>query len=179
VFTGGSDPVKLGLVGSLARPGGNATGVFNIAHDLLAKRLQLMRELVPAATLIAVLLNPESPDADAQTRDIQQAARTLGQQIRVLHATGERDFNAAFASIVKMRAGAVFVTADVLFMIRRTQLVALAARHAIPASYGFREMVVAGGLMSYGANLPDVHRQAGVYVGRILKGAKPADLPVL
>jgi putative ABC transport system substrate-binding protein len=179
VFTGGSDPVKLGLVASLGRPGGNATGALNISTELTAKRLQLLRELVPTTTMIAVLFNPASPDAEAEVREIQEAARTLGQQIHVVNASSERDFDAAFATIVQKRAGALFVSADPLFTSRRDQLVALAAKHAIPASYSFRDLAVAGGLMSYGANLPDVHRQAGVYTGRILKGAKPADLPVL
>ena len=178
-FTGGSDPVKLGLVASLGRPGGNATGVLNISTELTAKRLQVLRELVPTATIIAVLFNPASPDAEAQVRETQEAARTLGQQIHVVNASSEREFEAAFAIIVQKRAGALFVSADPLFTSQRAQLVALAAKHAIPASYSFRDLVVAGGLMSYGANLPDVHRQAGVYTGRILKGAKPADLPVL
>jgi hypothetical protein len=128
---------------------------------------------------MAVLFNPASPDAEAQVSQIQVAARSIGQQIHVVTASNERDFDAAFASLVQKRAGALFVTGDPLFTTRRTQLVALAAKHAIPASYSFRDLVVAGGLMSYGANLPDVHRQAGVYTGRILKGAKPADLPVL
>ncbi len=179
VFTGGSDPVRLGLVASLGRPGGNATGVVNISSALTTKRLQLLRELVPTATMIAVLFNPASPDAETQVSQIQEAARTIGQQIHVVTASNERDFDAAFAVAVQKRAGALYVTGDPLFTSRRTQLVALAAKHAIPASYSFRDLVVAGGLMSYGANLPDVHRQAGVYSGRILKGAKPADLPVL
>jgi putative ABC transport system substrate-binding protein len=179
VFTGGSDPVRLGLVASLGRPGGNATGVVNISSALTTKRLQLLRELVPTATMIAVLFNPASSDAEAQVSQIQEGARTIGQQIHVVTASNERDFDAAFAVAVQKRAGALFVTGDPLFTSRRTQLVALAAKHAIPASYSFRDLVVAGGLMSYGANLPDVHRQAGVYSGRILKGAKPADLPVL
>ncbi len=179
VFTGGSDPVRLGLVASLGRPGGNATGVVNISSALTTKRLQLLRELVATATMIAVLFNPASPDAETQVSQIQEAARTIGQQIHVVTASNERDFDAAFAVAVQKRAGALYVTGDPLFTSRRTQLVALAAKHAIPASYSFRDLVVAGGLMSYGANLPDVHRQAGVYSGRILKGAKPADLPVL
>lgn len=179
VFTGGSDPVKLGLVASLSRPGGNATGVINIAAALTAKRLQLLRELVPTATMIAALFNPASPGTDAQVREIHEAARTIGQQILVLSARSERDLDTVFAAIGQKRAGALFVGADPFFMSRRAQLVALAAKHAMPAIYPFRESVVAGGLMSYGANLPDLYRQAGVYVGRILNGAKPADLPVL
>jgi putative tryptophan/tyrosine transport system substrate-binding protein len=180
VFTGGTDPVKAGLVESLGRPGGNATGVVNIATVLTAKRLELLRELVPAAAiLIAVLRNPDSPDAEGQLREIQEAARTIGQPFEIVDASSERDFDAAFANIVQLRARALFVSGDPLFTSRRAQLVALAAQRAIPASYSFREFAVAGGLISYGANLPDVHRQAGVYAGRILKGTKPADLPVL
>jgi putative tryptophan/tyrosine transport system substrate-binding protein len=179
VFTGGSDPVRLGLVASLSRPGGNATGVINISTELTTKRLQLLRELVPSATMIAVLSNPASPEADAQVRPIQEAARSIGQMIHVVTARTEDDFDAAFATARQKRAGALFVTGDPLFTSRRTELVALAARYTIPASYSFRDLVMAGGLMSYGANLEDVHRQAGVYTGRILKGAKPAELPVL
>jgi ABC-type uncharacterized transport system substrate-binding protein len=179
VFTGGSDPVRLGLVASLGRPGGNATGVLNISSELTTKRLELLRELAPKATTIAVLFNPASPDAAAQVSQIQEAARSIGKRIQVVTASNERDFDAAFAAVAQERAGALFVTGDPLFTTQRTHLVALAAKHAIPASYSFRDLVVAGGLMSYGANLPDVHRQAGVYTGRILKGAKPADLPVL
>jgi putative ABC transport system substrate-binding protein len=179
VFTGGSDPVRLGLVASLGHPGGNATGVLNISSELTTKRLELLRELAPNATTIAVLFNPTSPDAAAQVSQIQEAARSIGRRIQVVTASNGRDFDAAFAAVVQARAGALFVTGDPLFTNQRTQLVALAAKHAIPASYSFRDLVLAGGLMSYGANLPDVHRQAGVYTGRILKGAKPADLPVL
>jgi putative ABC transport system substrate-binding protein len=175
VFTGGSDPVKLGLVASLGRPGGNATGVINIEKALRAKRLGLLRELVPSATLIAVLVNPASPDADAQVREIQEAARSVGQQIQIVNAHSERDFEAAFATVARMRAGALFVSGDPLF----ADLVQLAAKYPIPASYSTREQAIAGGLMSYGASLDDVQRQAGVYTGRILKGARPADLPVL
>lgn len=179
VFTGGSDPVTLGLVASLGRPGGNATGVVNIASVLTAKRLQLLRELVPTATMIAVLLNPANPDAKTQVREVEDAARAIGQQLHVVTASHERDFDPAFEAAVQKRAGGFFVTGDPLFTTRRTQLAGLAAKHAVPASYPFRDLVVAGGLMSYGANLPDVHRQAGVYIGRILKGAKPAEMPVL
>jgi putative ABC transport system substrate-binding protein len=179
VFTGGGDPVKLGLVASLGRPGGNATGVINIGNALSAKRLQLLREMVPKAVTIALLFNPANPAGAEQVKEIQEAARTMGLQIYVVAVGGERDFDAAFADIVKKRAGALFIGDDALFTGRRAHLVALAARHAIPACYSFREFAEAGGLMSYGANLPDVNRQAGVYTGRILSGAKPADLPVL
>jgi putative tryptophan/tyrosine transport system substrate-binding protein len=179
VFTGGTDPVKAGLVTSLSRPGGNATGVINISTELTAKRLELFRELVPNAALIAVLFNPASPDSEGQVREIHQAAGTIGQQIQVLNASTEREFDAVFAARVERRAGALFVSGDPLFTSRRARLVALAAQHAVPASYSFRDFPLVGGLMSYGANLLDVHRQAGVYTGRILKGEKPADMPVL
>ena len=179
VFTGGADPVQAGLVASLSRPGGNATGVVNIEAELTAKRLELLRELVPTAALIGVLLNPASPLAERQVVEIERAAQTLGQQISLFNAGSEGEFDAAFAAIVERRAGALFVSGDPLFTSRRARLVALAAQHAIPASYSFREFPLAGGLMSYGADLLDVHRQAGVYAGRILKGEKAADLPIL
>ena len=179
VFTGGTDPLKAGLVESLARPGGNATGVLNISTELTAKRLDILRELMPTAGLIAVLRNPDSPDAEGQLQEIQDAARAVGQSIHVVNASSQRDFESAFAEVVQRRAGGLFVSADPLFTSARAQLVALAARHAIPASYSFRTLAAAGGLMSYGADLLDVHRQAGVYAGRILKGSRTVDLPVL
>jgi len=179
VFTGGADPVKIGLVASLSRPGGNATGVVNIEVELTTKRLELLRELVPTAALIAVLFNPANPDAERQVVEVQRAAQTLGQQISVFNARSEGQFDAAFAAIVEQRAGALFVSGDPLFTSGRARLVALTAQHAIPTSYSFRDFPLAGGLMSYGADLLDVHRQAGVYAGRLLKGEKPADLPVL
>ena len=179
VFTGGTDPVRSGLVASLGRPGGNATGVLNAGDALTAKRLAFLREVVPAVTLIAVLINPANTDAQGRMSEIQEAARTLGQQIAVVEARNEGDLDHVFATIMQTHAGALFVSDDPLFTGARTQLAALAAKYAIPASYSFRDLAVAGGLMSYGVNLPDVHRQAGVYTGRILKGAKPADLPVL
>jgi putative tryptophan/tyrosine transport system substrate-binding protein len=177
VFTGGGDPVKLGLVASLGRPGGNATGILNIATALYAKRLQLLHDLLPSNVSAAALLGPAS-DVD-KLSEIQNAARAMGWQLEAVRLTGEREIDAAFASIVQKHAGVLFVDSDPLFLIQRERLVGLAAKHAIPASYAFREFVESGGLMSYGANLPDVHRQAGVYAGRILDGAKPADLPVL
>jgi putative ABC transport system substrate-binding protein len=179
IFTGGTDPVKAGLVDSLARPGGNLTGVLNISTILTAKRLDMLRELVPTAALIGVLRNPASPDAEGQLEEIQEAARAAGQPIYVVNASGEREFEVAFDEMAEHRVGAAFVSADPLFTSARAQLVALAARHAMPASYSFRALAAAGGLMSYGADLLDVHRQAGVYVSRVLKGAKPSDLPVL
>ena len=179
VFTGGADPVKFGLVNSLARPGGNATGVINIATELTAKRLELLRELVPSAAAVGVLLNPTIPQADEQFSEVQEAARVTGQSIHIVKAASECEISAAFATIVHQRVGALLVGGDPFFTSRRDQLVALAAQNAIPASYAFRDFPLAGGLMSYGANLLDVHRQAGIYAGRVLDGAKPAELPVL
>jgi putative ABC transport system substrate-binding protein len=171
--------VKAGLVASLSRPSGNATGVVNIEVELRARRLELLRELVPTAALIAVLFNPTNPDAEREVVEVERAAQTLGQQISLFNARSEGEFDAAFAAIVERRAGALFVSGDPLFTSGRARLIALAAQYAIPASYSFRDFPLAGGLMSYGADLLDVHRQAGVYAGRILKGEKPADLPVL
>lgn len=180
VFTGGSDPVKLGLVASLGRPGGNATGVTTNSVALTTKRLQLLRELVPAATTISVLMNVQKDVyADESVRDLQAAARSIGQELLIVNARSERDFDAAFSKIRQRRAGALLVDPSPFFFGRRAQLVALATKLAIPASYAFAGYVDAGGLMSYGVNLSEVSRQAGAYVGRILKGAKPADLPVL
>ena len=177
VFTGGLDPVELGLVTSLARPGGNATGTINIASDLNAKRLGMLRELVPAATTIAVL--SDATVIVNELKEIETSARTLGQQILIFEVGSEGDFDKVFESMVQRGASALFVNASPFFTSQRKRLVALAARNAIPASYSFREFVVDGGLMTYGASIPDQHRLAGVYAGRILKGEKPADLPVL
>ena len=179
VFTGGLDPVGLGLVASLARPGGNATGTINIAIDLNAKRLGMLRELVPAATTIAVLSDASYSVSVNQLKEIETSARTIGQQIVIFEVGSEGDFDKAFESMAQRGAGALFVNASPFFTSQRKRLVALAARNAIPASYSFREFAVDGGLMTYGASIPDQHRQAGVYAGRILKGEKPADLPVL
>lgn len=179
VFTGGGDPVKYGLVASLAHPGGNATGAINFSPVVTAKRLELLRELLPTEGMIAVLLNSTDPNSEAVLREVQEAARAIGQAIHVVNAGSERDFDSAFAEIVQRQASALFVIADPLYTSQRARLVALAAQNAIPASYAFRDFPVAGGLMSYGADLLDVHRQAGVYTGRILRGAKPVDLPVL
>jgi putative ABC transport system substrate-binding protein len=178
VFTSGEDPVKLGLVASYNRPGGNVTGIAVLIDVLGAKRLGLLRELVPAATLIAVLLNPTEPNFDTQLNDVQEAARAVGQQIHVLRASTEREIDEAFATAKELRAGAMFVGLSFLYNIRRDQLVALAARAALPTIYGQREYMSAGGLMSYGTDLADGYRQCGIYTGRILKGARPADLPV-
>jgi putative ABC transport system substrate-binding protein len=180
VFTGGLDPVQLGLVASLARPGGNATGTINSAPDLYAKRLAFLRQLVPTAKVMAVLANRSvSDNKEIQLKEVQAAAETAGQQIVVFNADSEGDFDTAFESMVRGGVGALFVNASPFFTSQRKRLVTLAARHAMPASYSFREFAVDGGLMTYGASIPDQHRQAGVYAGRILKGEKPANLPVL
>jgi putative ABC transport system substrate-binding protein len=178
VFTSGEDPVKMGLVASYNRPGGNVTGIAVLIDVLGAKRLGLLRELVPAATLIAVLLNPTEPSFDTQSNDAQEAARAVGQQIRVLQASTEREIDAAFAAAKELKVGAMLVGVSFFFTIRREQLVALAARAALPTIYGQREFMSVGGLMSYATNLAEAYRQAGIYTGRILKGARPADLPV-
>jgi putative tryptophan/tyrosine transport system substrate-binding protein len=178
VFTVGSDPVQLGLVANLNRPGGNVTGVNLFVTQMEGKRLGLLRELAPTATLIGILLNPTNPNAGRQLKDVQEAARALGQQIHIVHASREGDFAAAFATLAEMRAGAMLVGSDPFLNSRRDDIVGLAARHAIPAIYEQREHVVAGGLMSYGTSLSDGYRQAGLYTGRVLKGENPADLPV-
>ena len=180
VFGVGEDPVKLGLVASLARPGGNATGINFFSTEAVAKRLGLLHDLVPKAVRIAVLVNPaNAPSAEATLRDIPEAARAIGLQIQVLNASTSREIEAAFATLVRDRADALFVAPDGFFTSRRVQFATLAARHRIPAAYSNREFVEAGGLMSYGTDIPDMYRQVGVYTGQILKGAKPADLPVL
>src|SRR5262245_33155333 len=178
VFGSGTDPVRLGLVASLARPGGNLTGINLLTIDLTAKRLELLRELVPAATRVAVLVNP-SFVPEAMLREVEAAARAMGLQVQVLNAGTSPEINASFASFVRERPDALFVGPDPFFVSRRVQLVNLASRHAVPAAYTQRGYAVAGGLMSYGSNLTDAFRQVGVYTGRILKGAKPADLPVV
>jgi putative tryptophan/tyrosine transport system substrate-binding protein len=178
VFIVASDPVKLGLVASLNHPGGNATGVGLFSLILGPKKLELLHELVPKAVVVGVLVNPASPNAETISKDLQAAARTLGLQIHVVNAATEREFGAAFATLVQQRAGALVVGPDAFFNAQRGELVALAARHAIPAIYEWREFAAAGGLMTYGTSLIDGYRQAGVYTGRILKGEKPADLPV-
>jgi putative ABC transport system substrate-binding protein len=179
VFSTGGDPVAFGLVASLNRPGGNVTGVSILTIQLDAKRLGLLRELLPAATLVAVLLNPNSPNFNVQVEYLQQAGRAVGQQIEVLRAISEREIDQAFATMASMRAGALLVGSDPFFNGRREQIVALAARYGIPAIYEWREFAQAGGLMSYGTSLPDAYRQVGVYTGRVLKGERPADLPVM
>jgi putative ABC transport system substrate-binding protein len=179
VFTVGLDPVRLGLVASLNRPGGNITGITSLTAELAAKRLDLLHELLPTAAVVAVLVNPTNPDTtEAETRSLRDAARSRGLQMHVLGASSESEIDAAFRTLVQFRAGALVVGADPFFEIRRDQIVALAARHAVPAIYIWREFAAAGGLMSYGTDLADTMRQAGVLAGKILKGAKPADLPV-
>ena len=178
VFIIGGDPVKLGLVASLNRPGGNVTGVTILSGALTAKRLELLRELVPGSGVVACLVNPDSPEIETQLTDIRATSRTMGQEILVLNASNDRDIDAAFAILVRQRAGGLLVANDGFYVGRREQLVALAARHGIPAMYFLREFAAAGGLMSYGNSLADAYRQVGTYAGRILKGAKPADLPV-
>jgi putative tryptophan/tyrosine transport system substrate-binding protein len=174
----GGDPVADGLVASFARPGGNLTGLSILVRELMPKRLELLAEMVPQAGAIALLVNPSNPNAERIIREVQEAARAKGVQLHVLKAGTEGEIDAAFASLVELHAGALVVAADPFFNSRREQLVALAARHAVPAIYEWREFVTAGGLISYGTSLSAVYRQVGIYTGRILKGAKPADLPV-
>ena len=177
VFRGGTDPVGDGLVASLARPGGNLTGV-SLADDVTAKRLQLLSELVPRVGVIALMVNPNTPSAERVIRDLQEAARTKGLQLHVLKASSESEIDTAFASLVQLHAGALVVGGDTFLSGRRERLVALASRHAVPAMYYWREFVASGGLISYGPSLTSAFSQAGTYVGKILKGEKPADLPV-
>ena len=174
------DPVGLGLVASFARPGGNATGINIFLNELVAKRLGLLHELVPKAVRVAVLVNPaNAPSAEATLRDLPEAARAIGLQIQVLNASTSREIEAAFATLVRERADALFVAPDAFFISRRVQFVTLAARHGIPTAHNAREEVEAGGLMSYGTDNLDMWRHVGGYTGQILKGAKPADLPVM
>jgi putative ABC transport system substrate-binding protein len=178
VFAVGTDPVGDGLVASLARPGGNLTGVTFIMTELLPKRLELLSELVPQARVIALLVNANNANAEPQTRDAREAARVKGVQLLILKAGSESEIDAAFATLVQGQAGALVVGADGFFFSRRDQLVALASRHAVPAIYDVREYAASGGLVSYGMSLTGAYRQVGIYVGKVLKGANPADLPV-
>jgi putative ABC transport system substrate-binding protein len=178
VFLAADDPVRFGLVASLSRPGGNATGLNLLTSELTTKRLALVRELLPAAGIVAVLVNSRSPESEPQVRDLQAAARAVAQQIRILNAGNESEIDAAFAAIVSARDGGLLVTNDALFDGRRDQLVALAARHAVPTIYDRRAYAEAGGLMSYGTHYLDGYRLLGIYTTKILNGAKPADLPV-
>jgi putative ABC transport system substrate-binding protein len=176
VFLSGDDPIKTGLVASLNRPGGNLTGVSPLSAEVAPKRLELLHEIVPTARIIAVLLNPSNPNS--VSRDLQAAASTLGVQFHLLHASNERDFDNAFANLLQGQAGALVIGSDPLFISQIPQLAALTVRHAVPAIYQYREFAAAGGLMSYGGSNTESYHLVGVYTGRILKGEKPADLPV-
>ena len=178
VFTVGSDPVALGLVASLNRPGGNLTGITSLNVEMGPKRLDVLHEPVPKATIIALLINPANPNAETMSSELHAAARTRGLQLHVLHASSGRDLDAVFAALVQARAGALLIGTEPLFIGLSEQLAALALRHAVPTMFQYREFVAAGGLMSYGGNVLDQFRQVGVYTGRILKGEMPADLPV-
>jgi len=179
VFEMGADPVAIGLVGNLNRPGGNLTGVSSLNVQVTPKRLEILHEVVPAATEIAVLVNPTSPTTDSQLKNLQAAARALGLQLHVLHASTERDFDAAFVTLLQLWAGGLVIASDGFFATHSEQLAALTVRHAVPAIHQSRDFAIAGGLMSYAGSFMESHRQAGVYTGRILKGEKPANLPVV
>jgi putative tryptophan/tyrosine transport system substrate-binding protein len=178
IFSVGIDPVQAGLVASLNRPGGNLTGVVVLIVELAAKRLQLLHELVPTASIIAVLVNPATPATEPEMSGLRDAARALGLQLHVLNASTESELDKAFGTLVELRAGALVVSVEPFLNSQRARIVALAARHAVPAIYGVREFAAAGGLMSYGTDLADSYRRVGTYAGKILMGAKPADLPV-
>jgi putative ABC transport system substrate-binding protein len=178
VFLVGGNPVELGLVPSFARPGGNLTGFYFISAELMPKRLELLSELVPEVKVMALLVNPNSATAARIIGDVQEAARAKGVRLHILKAEAEGDFEPAFASLVQLHAGALLVSSDAFFLSRRDRLVALATRDAVPAMYEWREFTAAGGLTSYGSSLPALYRQIGIYVGKMLKGSKPVDLPV-
>jgi putative ABC transport system substrate-binding protein len=178
IFLTGADPVQFGLVSSLSRPGGNVTGVAILTNTLAPKQLELLHEVVPTSTLVAFLVNPKNPITESDTRDVRSAANTTRQQILVLNATNDSDLENAFTALAQQHAEALLVQSDPFFNSRPDKIVALAARHAIPAMYQWRDFPVAGGLMSYGTILADAYRQVGIYAGKILKGAKPSDLPV-
>ena len=179
VFELGSDPVRLGLVASLSRPGGNVTGVTQANVEVAPKRLELLRELVPTASVVALLVNPAEPAlAETDTKEVQAAARTLGLELHVLNASSEDDFDAVFTKLTQLRAGGLVIGGGSFFASQRTQLAALTVRHAVPAIFEHREFAAAGGLLSYGSDIGEAYRLAGIYTGRILKGDKPADLPV-
>ena len=179
VFVIGEDPIKADLVASLNRPGGNVTGVSNFMNVLGAKRLELVSQAVPKDAVLALLVNPRNPNAEPDTKDLQAAADALGRRLEVFPASSEREIETAFTAAVERKVGALFINVDPFLFRQREQLVALAARYRVPTIYPFREMIVAGGLMSYGASFPRAWRQSGLYVARILKGAKPAELPVV
>ena len=178
VFEMGADPVASGLVGSLSRPDANITGATSLNEEVGPKRLEILPELAPTAKIVALLVNPTNPNAATVTRELQAAARTLGLELHVLHASSERDFDIVFARVVQLRAVGLVVSNDPFFVSRSEQLVDLTLRHAFAAIFQSREFAAAGGLMSYGGSVAEAHRQAGIYAGRIIKGAKPADLPV-
>jgi putative ABC transport system substrate-binding protein len=179
VFEAGLDPVQIGLVASLKRPGGNVTGVTQLNQEIAPKRLEFLHEMVPAAKVLARLSNPDNPaSADTQSSEIHLAARTLGLTVHVLNASSERDFDGVFAKLIQLRAGGLVIDSDAFFTARNEQLALLSVRHAVPAVYETREFVAAGGLLSYGGSLTDAYRLAGVYAARILKGEKPGELPV-
>jgi putative ABC transport system substrate-binding protein len=173
-----SDSLRLGLVTSLSRPGGNVTGVSPLGYELEAKKLEILSELMPSASVVGILTNPRNPNAERALQDIQTAARTLGREILVVNASSERDIDSAFATLVQQHIGALLVSGDVFFSSRSNQIAALALRHAVPTISSYREFAAAGGLMSYGGSFTDTYRLAGIYTGRILNGEKPADLPV-
>jgi putative tryptophan/tyrosine transport system substrate-binding protein len=174
----GVDPVQIGLVASLNRPGGNVTGLAVLGFELAAKRLEVLHELLRTSAAVALLVNPNTPVYEPSTKGVRDAARSLGLQLHVLDASTEGEIDAAFEKLIELRAGGLVVIADPFLTSQRSQIVALAARHAVPAIYGMREFAAGGGLMSYGIDLADAYRQVGIYAGKILKGAKPADLPV-
>jgi putative ABC transport system substrate-binding protein len=179
IFATGADPIRANLVPSLNRPGGNVTGVSFLADVLGAKRLELLRQLVPTATTVAMLVSPESPNTEAERSDVQAAAQAIGQQLVILDVRSDREIETAFATLVQRGAGALLCGAGAFLNSHRERIVALAARHGVPAIYNLREFVTAGGLMSYAPSITDAYRQAGIYAGRILTGEKPADLPVM
>jgi putative ABC transport system substrate-binding protein len=178
VFEMGADPIAIGLVASLNRPGGNLTGVSSLNVEVTPKRLEILHEAIPTGAVVAILLNPTSPTADSQLKQLQEAARTLALQLHILHASTEGDFDKVFATLLQLRPKGLVVASDTFFATHSEQLAALTARHALPAIHQSRDFALAGGLMSYGGSFVESHRQAGVYTGRILKGDKPADLPV-
>jgi putative tryptophan/tyrosine transport system substrate-binding protein len=179
VFANAADPVQIGLVASLNRPGGNVTGFTELSADLGAKRMGLLRELVPSATSIAILANPTRPGVDAQSAQAQEAARALGLQLHILNASREPDFDAVFLKLVQLRVGGLVISADALFSDRRDEIIALAKHYSVPTIYEWRDAVATGGLISYGTRRTDAFRQIGILAGRILRGEKPADLPVM
>ena len=178
ILVGDVDPVQLGLVASLNRPGGNVTGLAVLGVELAAKRLEVLHELLRTSAAVALLVNPNNPQTEPETKGVRDAARSIGLQLHVLDASTEGEIDAAFGKLIELRAGGFLVSVELFLFNQRDQIVALAARHAVPAIYGVREFATAGGLMSYGTDLADAYRQVGIYAGKILKGAKPADLPV-